>query len=168
MLEIVGRKSRGATTREVQKVWKPQIRPRFRCKLLEDLDSLTHRRVSKGSEYVGIPAKFQFINCEASQNTFGTFWLKRQPELTLFIVWGQIWLYKVQPAFKNMKNHWLRSLLKGMWGLWDISLIWEPLGENQKNADILLLEKPCSLVGPWRFLPHLTQTHTNLICERAR
>ena len=32
----------------------------------------------------------------------------------------------------------------------------------------LLLETPCSFVRPSRFLPHLTQTHTNLIWECAR
>ena len=36
--------------REVQKVWKAQIRPQFRCKLLEDHNSLTHRRVWKSQK----------------------------------------------------------------------------------------------------------------------
>ena len=31
---------------------------------------------------------------------------------------------------------------------------------------ILLLETSCPLVGWSPFLPHLTQTHTNLMCER--
>ena len=139
--------------REVQKVWKPQIRPRFRCKLLEDLDSLTHRRVSKESEYIGIPAKFQFMNCEASQNTFGTFWLKRQPELTLFIVWGQILLYKVQPAFitvkKSLTEKFVERDVRALKHIFCFENPWVKtrkmlisrifLGENHNNADILYM-----------------------------
>ena len=38
-------------------------------------------------------------------------------------------------------------------------------------SDILLLETPCPFVGSLVrhvFYPHLTCTHTNLMCERAR
>ena len=40
---------------------------------------------------------------------------------------------------------------------------------NWVGGQILLLETPCSSVGPFVghvFYPYLTRTHTNLMCER--
>ena len=66
------------------------------------------------------------------------------------------------PCGCHQTSHW-------KWSRPQFNLFLQQQQQNIHNYYILLLETPCSSVGPLVghvFYPHLTRTHTNLMCER--